>query len=111
MTKNLPDEMKDEIRNLFLEFEKGKTKEAKVAREADKLEQLFQEKRHIESGVKEAEGWLDYSLKNLQLRSSKKIGKTASEGRFSDWWAPLSQEPPLKARKKGIASLLKIITK
>lgn len=110
-TQHLPKNMKEEIRNLFLEFEDGRTKEARIAREADKLEQLFQEKRHMELGVEEAEKWFAYSMKNLRLRSAERIGRAVFKGRFSQWWMPLIQEPPLKQKKGNIARILNKLLK
>lgn len=99
ITEKIPSSLRKEITDLVSEFESGKTREARVAQEADKLEQLFQEKFFLEQGNSQAKDWLKYSLKQLKLPLAKKIGQRVIKTKISDWWLELHQRSPLKAQK------------
>ena len=76
----------DEIQELIREYEEGKTKEAKLAKDADQLEMILALKEYKDLGNKYADEWLDFSLKRLQTDSAKDLAKTILQTDSSLWW-------------------------
>lgn len=75
-----------EIRELILEFIEGKTKEARLARDADQLEMILALKEYKDLGNKYADEWLEFSLKRLQTDSARQLAQTILETDSSLWW-------------------------
>jgi len=76
----------NEIENLVLEYEEGKTVESKIARDADQLEMILALKEYKDLGNKYADEWLQFSLKRLQTESAKELAKMILETDSSLWW-------------------------
>ena len=75
-----------EMLELLAEYEKRKTKEAILAKDADVLEQMFQEKEYYEIGNKQALDWLKHSKARLKIKTSKEIARQIIKGKSRDWW-------------------------
>jgi len=88
-----------EMRKLLDEFEEEKSKEAILAKDADVLEQLLQEKEHYETGNDQALLWMEYSFSRLKSKSAKGIGKAVMAGSVKDWWWELQDKPAIKDGK------------
>lgn len=76
---------KDVIK-LFKEYLVRKTKEAKIAKEADELEQIFQLKEYADQGNKEAERWLPHNSKRIKSKIGKEIIRELKKSNIHDWW-------------------------
>ena len=76
----------NEIRELVLEFNEGKTAEAKLARDADQLEMILALKEYKDLGNKYADEWLDFSLKRLRTDAARELAKTILATDSSLWW-------------------------
>ncbi len=76
----------NEIRELVMEFNEGKTKEAKLARDADQLEMILALKEYKDIGNRYADEWLGFSLKRLQTDAARRLAKTILEIDSSLWW-------------------------
>ncbi len=76
----------DEIKGLILEFEEGRTEEARIARDADQLEFILALKEWKDIGNAYAEEWLEFSLKRLQTGTAQELAKTILETDSSLWW-------------------------
>jgi putative hydrolase of HD superfamily len=76
----------NEIRELVLEFNEGKTDEAKLARDADQLEMILALKEYKDLGNKYADEWLEFSLKRLQTVTARELARTILETDSSLWW-------------------------
>jgi len=74
------------LTELFQEFDKQKTKEAKVARDADVLSQLIWEKECFDMGNRKAAKWVDFSLSRLKTKSGKKLGQELKKADSDEWW-------------------------
>lgn len=83
ISKNLPPKAANEYRGLMVEFLRCRTIEAKVARDADKLEQLLQAKEYSDIGYRTVEEWKDVKL---FTKSAKKLAKSIRKSRLQDWW-------------------------
>ncbi len=75
-----------EIQELILEFNAGKTAEARLARDADQLEMILALKEYKDIGNKYADEWLEFSLKRLQTDAARELAKTVLETDSSLWW-------------------------
>lgn len=86
--KDLP--FKDELTELVDEYEDRKTPVSKVTKDADSLEQLYEEWVLANLGNKMAERWFlrDYKLRvpHLFTRSAKKIAEEMKISQPHDWW-------------------------
>ncbi len=83
-----------ELREMALEYEERKTKEAIIAKDADLLDQILLLKEYEWQGNREASVWLhgkgdddgNAQLNALKLDSSKALGKAIYDRNPSDWW-------------------------
>ena len=89
----------EEMIVLMEEFEKGESKEAKLAKDADVLEQLLQEKEYYEIGNQQALLWMEYSASRLKTESAKGLAKAIMSGGVKDWWWDLQNKPSIKNGK------------
>lgn len=82
----------EEFLQLSKEYSERQSKEAKVAKDADLLEQVFSLKEYAQKGNKEAEHWLHENGDNCQqvklmnFDFTKNIAKEAIKQTPSDWW-------------------------
>ena len=91
-----------EMLKLLAEYEQRKTKEAILAKDADVLEQMFQEKECYELGNKQAMDWLKYSKARLKTKIAKEIAKQIIKGESREWWwylPPIDDKISLPAKK------------
>lgn len=93
--KNEEKAMKDAMENIpggerilkiVNEYNKGKTIESKIVKDADQLELLAFLKEQIDIGNSQAEEWIPYILKRLKTDEAKTLAEAIMETRFSDWW-------------------------
>lgn len=92
------------------EYAQRMTPEAKVAKEADLLDQILLLREYSWQGNKEATAWLygkgkkrgNEQLKKLTLASSRKLGKAMYERTPSQWWEDLwtSKNREVKSKQK-----------
>lgn len=81
----------DELLDLSREYQERATKEAKIAKDADLLDQVFLLCEYRWQGNKEAEKWLlgSQQEKLMFTKTAKKIAKTAVNSTPHDWWKNL----------------------
>jgi putative hydrolase of HD superfamily len=84
LSKTLP--FGGEIRELILEFNEGRTEEARLARDADQLEMILALKEYKDLGNKYADEWLEFSLKRLQTDAARELASMILETDSSLWW-------------------------
>ena len=83
-----------DLKNFSDKYDKRKTKEAIVAKDADLIDQIMLLREYAWQGNKEAEIWLkgkandkvNLQFANLKTRSAKTLGKTIMSVSPSDWW-------------------------
>lgn len=92
------DQLKDlphaaELIKLSEEYSQRQSKESKVAKDADHLDQVLLMKEYAHQGNKEAEGWLHQDkinecqqIKLMHFDLTKEIAKKIIEQKPSDWW-------------------------
>lgn len=84
----------NDLYDLDTEYKERKTKEAKVAKDADLLDQILLLREYQWQGNKEAGVWLggkgdeegNVQYRNLSSETAKRIGKVLYDRKPSDWW-------------------------
>ncbi len=84
LTKTLP--FGDDIEKILDEFNKGESKEALLANDADQLDLLLMLKEHKDLGNKYADEWIAYALKRLKTDSAKTLARQILETDSTHWW-------------------------
>jgi len=81
----------EEILKLSKEYQERKTIEAKVAKDADLLEQILTLKEYTWRGNKEAEKWLKgkEQEKLMFTKTAKSLAREVCRQRPSEWWDKL----------------------
>ncbi|MDD4908817.1 MAG: HD domain-containing protein [Candidatus Omnitrophica bacterium] len=87
----LPPVMGDELSSFRGEYDKQSSKEAVIARDADILECVFQAKEYLESGVKDAQSFIDVGKKYLKSKSAKALARSMRTWKSKDWWFHLKK--------------------
>jgi putative hydrolase of HD superfamily len=84
LAKGLP--IRDEIVSLTREFNKGKSLEACISRDADQLDLILSLKEEQDLGNAYAREWLRYAVKRLQTESARKMAQEILETDSTEWW-------------------------
>ncbi len=85
-TESLPDSVRDPIRGRVTEYETQNSREAVLARDADKLECLLQAREYQLHGQGEPSGWITSSIAELQTDLAKRLAETIVAMPANDWW-------------------------
>lgn len=81
----LPAQIATEYEAIFNEMDGMKTKEAIVAKDADRLETIIQAKEYSDMGFKGCDNWVEKNSMNLQTESAKKIAIELKKVSFNEW--------------------------
>lgn len=84
-------EMGKRIRELWNEFEDEKTEIARVAKDADRLEQALTAKEYMERGYAFAEDWIKNIRKVLYTETAKRWLEKINKMNSNDWWQGLKK--------------------
>lgn len=78
----------DELMELDHEYQERKTLEAKLAKDADLLDQILLLKEYAHVGNHEAEAWLQNNAQEKMLQTSfaKKLARKISHQSPNEWW-------------------------
>lgn len=77
-----------EMLGLLREYHSRKTPEAKLVKDVDYLEEIFQLKEYADQGNKEAERWLQapYNIKAIKSKIARQILSLMLKSDIHDWW-------------------------
>lgn len=105
-TAGMPEDVAKVFRDLVAEYEAGKTPEAQVARDADKLESLLQAVEYQAQGYNTAP-WQDTSLTALRTEAGRQLARAIMAADPHSWWSnfaasyhELRKEAKGRARKQ-----------
>jgi putative hydrolase of HD superfamily len=76
----------EEIKEIILEFLKGESTEAQLAKDADQLELILALKEHKDLGNKYADEWLDFAIRRLKTEIAREMAGTILSTDSSLWW-------------------------
>lgn len=88
---NLPQKIADKLQNAADEFNKRKTIESIIAKDADLLELAMQAKEYLELGYQGKQNWLDNIKAAIQTKTGKKMFEAIEKGSMCDWWQGLKK--------------------
>ena len=75
-----------ELAEYKAEFEELKTLEAKLARDADHLDLIFELREHANLGNPYAPRWIHYATKRLITPQGRALAEEAARTDWTDWW-------------------------
>ncbi|MGL5823847.1 MAG: HD domain-containing protein [Nocardioides sp.] len=84
-TAGLPTALAETLQEVTAEYEEAETLEAKVARDADKLETLLQAKEYAAQGYA-TEAWQNNAIYALRTDSAKELAQALSASDLHEWW-------------------------
>jgi len=76
----------EEILNLYEEYRRLESLEAKIVHDADTLDLIVQLKEQKDLNNPFAERWIAYAKRRLILEESKKIAEAIQETEWCSWW-------------------------
>ena len=83
-TRRLPRKMASHLRRLFKEMCERKTREARVANDADLIECLLQACEYAEQGYP-VDDWIQSTAREVTTRSAKKLARAILKVRSDSW--------------------------
>ncbi|HCY85331.1 MAG TPA: metal-dependent phosphohydrolase [Desulfobacteraceae bacterium] len=75
-----------EIGELIEEFNRGETREAKLANDADQLSFILELKKLKDTGATSPDEWLPFVLDRLKTRTGKRMAEDIMNTRWDAWW-------------------------
>ncbi len=96
----LPKNIAKEVLDNFHEMHELKTKEARVAKDADLLECAIQAKEYLEQSYKDCENWIYNIEKRLKTKTGKEFLKLIKKTKPNSWWYGLKHIEGLVKHKK-----------
>ena len=76
----------DDIENMVNEFNDRKSMEARLAKDADRLEYIISLKEHIDTGSERAKSWMPSALKRLDTKEAITLAKKIVVTKSDNWW-------------------------
>lgn len=86
----LPVQLGEWFEALYLELERGETLEAKVAKDADRLEHAFSAKECLDQGIQGAQAWLGQG-EYQRTESGKAMARKLQAMDSNSWWIRLNR--------------------
>lgn len=83
-TKNLP--FGNELKELIHEYEARESIEARLAKDADRLEWLMALKEQLDIGNTRTQGWIDSAVKRMDTDIAKELAQRIINTPSDDWW-------------------------
>lgn len=82
----LPAAVAADVKALIHEYESAESLEAQCARDADKLECLFQAIEYRDAGARNVDGWIETSRSSLRTMTGQQIADAAMSQASSQQW-------------------------
>jgi putative hydrolase of HD superfamily len=76
----------DDIAQAIGEFNEKKTRESKIAHDADQLALILQLKEYGDLGNKYSKDWIAFAMKRLCTNNAKQVAKEILDTDSSQWW-------------------------
>jgi putative hydrolase of HD superfamily len=100
-TSAMPEDVAKVVQELVAEFEAAETLEARLAKDADKIETLLQAVEYQAQGHP-AEPWQDTSISALRTESAKQLAQAVISGDPNSWWSAFAASyHELRAATRG----------
>jgi putative hydrolase of HD superfamily len=89
MLKRLPDSISDHIGGALAEYMRVDTLEAQIAKDADRLEFIFQAVEYQARGHGDLGTWIEQNRQDLRTASARKLAEDCLEKNLHCWWNEL----------------------
>jgi putative hydrolases of HD superfamily len=76
----------DDIAQAIREFNEKKTRESRIAHDADQLALILQLKEYGDLGNKYSKDWIAFAIKRLRTDNAKKVAREILDTDSSQWW-------------------------
>lgn len=90
--RNLP--FGTSIEELIKEFNACRTRESRLAHDADQLALILDLKTLSDIGYRPPEKWLPFALKRLETKTGQKLAERIMKTEFDAWWLENFDDPP-----------------
>jgi putative hydrolase of HD superfamily len=90
----LPAELGQAVRELVDEYEARESLEARLAKDADRLECLIQAREYQAHGNQDVPSWVETSAAALQSRSARQLAGVCQQVAPSQWWRAFAKAYP-----------------
>jgi putative hydrolase of HD superfamily len=87
--KRLPDSIADHVGGALAEFNRVETLEARIAKDADRLEFIFQAVEYQARGHGDLGTWIEQNRQDLRTASARKLAEECLEQDLHCWWNEL----------------------
>ncbi len=88
---NFPLAIGDAVQSLVGEYEARTSLEAKIAKDADKLECLVQAREYQAQGYEHVPPWVETSAAGLHSQSARRLADACQQISPKEWWKPLNE--------------------
>jgi putative hydrolase of HD superfamily len=89
-----PAEVGQAVRDLVDEYEARESLEARLAKDADKLECLIQAREYQAQGHEDVPPWIETSAAALQSRSARRLAEVCQQVPPRQWWKAFAEAYP-----------------
>lgn len=83
---DLPDSLRTLFHELALEYRARDSHEARVAKDADRLECLAQAKEYVALGYPGANSWIESTVETIETPAAKEIAQRMAKRDPTTWW-------------------------
>lgn len=91
-TERLPEDIAKSIQNLFQEYEERSSLEAKLARDADLLDCIFQAREYQSQGYPDTQDWITNCYTGLQTETARNLAEACLHTEPKEWWEGLKRK-------------------
>jgi putative hydrolase of HD superfamily len=96
-----PAEAAQAVRELVEEYEARQSLEARLAKDADKLECLIQAREYQAQGHEDVPPWIETSAAALQSRSARQLAEACQQIPPRQWWKAFAESYPKPLKTTG----------
>lgn len=97
----LPPQIAGEVRQLMKDCHDAISLEARVARDADRLELLLQALEYRAAGYADLDSWIEHQQTILQTNAARQIAAECLKPEARRWWVDLLDKPRSSAESKN----------
>ena len=83
-------QLKRHLKDLMQEYHEGRTKEARLAHDADQLALLLELKDLMDVGYQPPSGWIGNVIARVKTATGQKIAQTVMDTQRDGWWTKMT---------------------
>jgi putative hydrolase of HD superfamily len=98
---DFPEDAGQAVRELVEEYEARESQEARLAKDADKLECLIQAREYQAQGHEDVPPWIETSAAALQSPSARRLAEACKKVPPRQWWKAFADSYPKPLKTAG----------